>query len=97
MVMRVQADPADFGRVATENADNMRGIAERGRAAGAIHHAFYAGDGEMLVVDEWDSPEAFQGFFQSEQANIGPLMEGAGAQGEPQITFYQRMDTADAF
>lgn len=97
MVMRVNVNPDDFERVAGENADSMRGISQRGKDLGAIHHAFYAGDGEILVVDEWDSPESFQKFFEAEQPNIGPLMQAAGAQSEPQISFYRKVESADAF
>ena len=97
MVMRINVSPDDFERVAQENADSMRDISERSKGVGAIHHAFYAGDGEMLVVDEWDSPDSFQKFFESEQPNIGPLMEAAGVQSEPQISFYRKLDSVDAF
>jgi hypothetical protein len=97
MVMRVQANKDDFLRTAEENADSMQAISQRGKDAGAVHHAFFAGDGEVLVVDEWDSPESFQRFFEEEQPNIGPLMESAGVQGEPQISFYEKLDTSDAF
>jgi heme-degrading monooxygenase HmoA len=97
MVMRINVSPDDFDRVAQENADSMREISERSKDVGAIHHAFYAGDGEMLVVDEWDSPDSFQKFFEAEQPNIGPLMQAAGVQGEPQITFYRKSDSLDAF
>jgi hypothetical protein len=97
MVMRLKANPDDVERVATGNDEEMRGISERSKEAGAIHHAFYAGDGEALVVDEWDSPESFQKFFGAEQSNIGPLMQSAGVQGEPDIQFFRKIDSADAF
>ena len=97
MVMRVKGNPDDLRRVAGENGDKLQEISQRGKDAGAIHHAFFAGDGEALVVDEWDSPENFQKFFESEAPNIGPLMQAAGAQGEPEIKFYEKIDTADAF
>lgn len=97
MVMRINASPDDFERVAQDNADSMRDISERSKERGAIHHAFYAGDGEMLVVDEWDSPESFQKFFEEEQPNIGPLMQAAGVESEPQISFYRKVDSTDVF
>src|SRR5438067_11272372 len=97
MVMRIKANPDDVRRVAADNSDAMSGISDRSREAGAIHHAFFAGDGEALVVDEWDSPDSLQRFFESEAPNIGPLMQAAGAQGDPDISFYEKMDTVDAF
>src|SRR3954451_16046477 len=97
MILRVQTDGASIERVAQEQGDNIREIAQRGKAAGAIHHAFYGTDSEVLVVDEWESPEDFQKFFEAEQANIGPLMQAAGAQGEPQAQFFRKLDTGDDF
>jgi hypothetical protein len=97
VVLRIKANPDDVERVAQENADEMSSISERSKEVGAIHHAFYLGDGEALVVDEWDSPESFQKFFQAEQPNIGPLMQAAGVQGEPEIQFFRKLESADSF
>ena len=99
MVLPVQTDGETFQRVASENADSIKGIAERAKGRGAIHHAFYAGDdGKVYVVDEWDSPESFQAFFAEEAPNIGPLMQQAGVQGEPgPAQFYRKLDTPDEF
>ena len=64
----------------------------------AIHHDFYEGDAEVIVVDEWDSPESFQGFFEAEGENIGRLMAAAGAAGEPAPPlFYRKMSLGDEF
>jgi len=30
---------------------------------GAIHHSFAAGEGAVVVIDEWDTAEHFQAFF----------------------------------
>jgi hypothetical protein len=96
MILRVKADPDALARAAEESGDTFRGIAERAKGRGAIHHDFYAGDGEVLVVDEWESPEAFQSFFEDEGPNIGPLMQAAGAEpGEP--SFYRKMSLGDEF
>src|SRR3954453_14858076 len=87
-----------FKTVAAENVEMMDGVAQRGKDAGAIHHAFYADqDGNAFVVDEWDKAESFQAFFEREAPNIGPLMQSAGVQGEPAVSFLQKIDTADSF
>jgi hypothetical protein len=96
MVMRLQADPDGLKRAVEAHPEEMRAISERSQARGAIHHAFFVGDGEVLIVDEWDKPESFQAFFEEEAPNIGPLMQEAGAQpGEPK--FYEKVDSADVF
>jgi heme-degrading monooxygenase HmoA len=96
MVLEVTVDPEAFKRVASENEEAMTGIAGRGKERGAISHMFVAGDGKVMVVDEWDSADSFNAFFEAEGPNIGPLMAQAGAQvGEPR--FYEKIDTPDAF
>jgi hypothetical protein len=96
MILRVAADPQRLEKYANDNADLMRSIADAGKAAGATRHAFAGGDGEVLVIDEWPDAESFQRFFQS-QPDIPKLMAAAGAQGEPQVSFYRRLDTPDIF
>jgi hypothetical protein len=98
MVLPIEgADAEAFQRVADAHGDDMKAISARGKAAGAIHHAFYANDdGKVFVVDEWDTPENFQKFFEAEGPNIGPLMAEAGATpAAPQ--FLRKLDTADEF
>jgi hypothetical protein len=52
----------------------------------------------VLVVDEWENPEAFQGFYEAEGANIGQLMQAAGAQGTPAPpTFHRKLSLGDEF
>jgi hypothetical protein len=96
MILRAAADPDNFEQYANANAELMRRIAGDGRAAGATRHAFAGGDGEILVIDEWPSAEAFQAFFDS-QTEIPGLMQAAGVQGAPQISFYRKLDTPDEF
>jgi hypothetical protein len=96
MVLRVPGNPDTLEQYANANADMMLRIAEEGRAAGALHHAFAGGDGEILVIDEWPDAESFQRFFES-QTEIPRLMQEGGAQGAPQISFYRKLDTPDEF
>ena len=97
VVLRIPVDADGIKRATEENREGFLAISERARGRGAIHHAFYAGDGEVLIVDEWDSAQSFQSFFQDEGANIGPLMAAAGAQGEPEPRFYEKLSLGDEF
>ena len=97
MILRVSVDPADMRRAAEESGDTFLGIAAHARENGAIHHEFWAGDGEVLAVDEWESAEAFQAFFEAKGGGIGALMGAAGA-GEPAPpSFYEKLDLGDSF
>jgi hypothetical protein len=98
MGLRISVDVERFMEVVASNPDRIKAISEQGKAAGAIHHAFYGsvnGD-ELLVVDEWPSKEAFLGFFGTND-QIGEMMQEAGATGEPQPAFWQELDTPDKF
>src|SRR3954447_16310039 len=98
MVLRIPVNAADMERIAQEQGDHLKGISQRAKERGAIHHAFYEGDNGCVVVDEWDSPESFQGFFEAERGNIGQLMAAAGAQGEPAPpTFHRKLELGDDF
>jgi quinol monooxygenase YgiN len=94
MTLRVAGDPAKLEQLAKENPDSIREVSERGKAAGAIAHRFYGSEGQILVVDEWPDPESFQAFFASEQEAIGPMMAQV-ATGEPEITFWHKLETGD--
>jgi hypothetical protein len=96
MILRVPGDPSQFEAFANANADMITGVANAGKSAGAISHLFAGGDGEIVVVDEWPDEASFQKFFQS-QPDIPKLMEGGGATGQPQVSFYRILDSPDRF
>jgi heme-degrading monooxygenase HmoA len=95
--IRLDVDPARFEQVIAENAEKVKEISERGRSKGAIHHQFLAGDGVVMVADEWDTAEHFQAFWEESGEDIGPLMAQAGMTNEPQPVFLRPLDTADRF
>lgn len=70
-------------------------LADRAKELGCIHHRFAIGDGEILVVDEWENAEAFHAFFADDE--IASAMQAAGAQGAPDIAFYEAIETPDQF
>ncbi len=96
VTMRVQGDTDQFRRFVENEGDRLRGIADAARSAGCIHHRFGVGEGYVLVVDEWESAEAFQTFFR-ENEDLPDVMRGAGAQGEPQFDFLEAVETPDQF
>jgi hypothetical protein len=98
MVLRIPVDVAGIERAAQEQSDLIRGISGRAKERGAIHHDFFEGDGAVFAVDEWDSPESFEAFFEAEGENIGQLMATAGATGQPgPPTFYRKLSLGDEF
>jgi hypothetical protein len=96
VTMRVPGDTQRFREFIASSGDRLEQIAEQARSGGAIHHRFGIGDGFVLVVDEWESPEHFRRFFETNQL-LPDVMRDAGAQGEPEITFVEAVSTADEF
>jgi quinol monooxygenase YgiN len=94
MTFRVTGDPDKLEQLAGEKADVLRGISERAKEHGLIAHRFYGADGHIMVLDEWPDPESFHRFFESERAEIEPMMQQV-ASGEPEITFWRKLNTND--
>ena len=92
----VHGDTDMFRDIMARDPERFRAIADDARSRGAIHHRFGVGDGYILVIDEWESAEAFQKFFQT-NSDIPRLMEEAGARSEPQITVAEAIESPDQF
>jgi heme-degrading monooxygenase HmoA len=83
--------------VTAEQAELMRTIAADGKSKGAKHHMFVGdAEGNAVVVDEWESEDAFHAFFDS-QPDVPKLMADLGAAGPPVVTAYRILDTPDRF
>jgi hypothetical protein len=96
VIAKFQGDTAKFRQALTERGDEFAQIAERARAAGAIHHQFGIGEGYVMVIDEWASVEQFSQFFGDPdlQAFIGSV--GAEA-APPEMIMGEAVSSADKF
>ena len=66
-------------------------ITEDTKGAGIIHHTFVAGDGELVVIDEWETAEKFQSFFDG-NPKVAKITELAGVTGPPALAIYNEVD-----
>ena len=96
VTMKVEGDTEQFRRFIASEEDLLRQIAADARDGGCLHHRFGVGDGFVLVVDEWETAEAFQRFFQG-HPKLPEVMQRAGAQGEPAFEFGEAVTSADQF
>ena len=96
VTMRVHGDTSQFRDFLESGADRLRSTREAAQAAGCLHHRFGIGEDFVLVIDEWESPEHFQGFFEGNE-ELMALMRDAGAQSEPEITFTAAVSSPDQF
>src|SRR6266516_5519884 len=94
MTMRVPGDTERFRQFFSSEGERLSAIADTAREQGCLHHRFGVGDGYVLVVDEWESPEHFQRFFEGND-QIEAVMHESGDQGKPEITFSDALDTPD--
>jgi quinol monooxygenase YgiN len=97
MTLWTRADPEKLEQYAAENQEAMHSILERAKEHGLIAHRFYGSDGQVMVIDEWPDAESFQQFFQSVKSQVEPMMEAAGAEGEPGINFWRKLETHDDY
>jgi len=93
---RLKADPAKFQSVMDERKADFEAVMVESKAAGALHHRFAAGDGEVYLIDEWKDAASFQQFFQS-NTTIPALMQSMGVEGPPEFTIGELMPSPDQF
>jgi heme-degrading monooxygenase HmoA len=96
VTVRVPGDTDRFRSFLSSEGDRLAPIGEEAKGVGCLHHRFTVGDGFVLVVDEWESAEQFQQFFEGNEA-IAAVMRDSGAQGEPEVTIADAVETADQF
>ena len=93
---KFSGDTATFRKALEERPDEFVAIADRAKQAGCIHHRFGVGDGFVLIVDEGESDEQFQRFF--EDPELQEFISSAGAAaGPPELTFTDAISSPDEF
>ncbi|MFE9320857.1 hypothetical protein ACIHDR_13510 [Nocardia sp. NPDC052278] len=79
------------------NRDLLQEITQDAKNMGGLHHRFLEGDGEIIVIDEWESEESFRKFFDN-NPKIARVIQAAGIPGPPtSMNFFQPVPTAGTF
>jgi hypothetical protein len=73
------------------NAKVLEEISASTLDAGLLHHRFVSGEGELLVIDEWETAEQFQSFFDA-NPKVAQIMTSIGMAGAPEITVFGSID-----
>jgi hypothetical protein len=90
------ADMSTAKKTLADNAALLEEIGTEAKKSGARHHRFAEGIGELVAIDEWDSVEAFQDFF-DDNPKIATVTKKAGAQMPPSLEFLAGVEAAGAF
>jgi quinol monooxygenase YgiN len=80
-----------------ERTDELEQVHERAVAAGAIHHRFGVADGAVIVVDEWDSADAFEKFFTDPDMQAFVASIGGDTSSPPEMWVSEALSTPDEF
>ncbi|MFI7667526.1 hypothetical protein [Nocardia sp. NPDC049526] len=75
------------------NRDLLQEITQDAKNMGRLHQ----GDGEIVVIDEWESEESFRKFFDN-NPKIARVIQAAGIPGPPtSMKFFQPVPAAGTF
>ena len=95
IIGKFKGDTDVFRKALTERTDEFEKLGATARPAGAIHHRFGVGDGFVVIVDEWESPQQFEQFIA--QPNMQALSAEMGASGPPEMTICEAVASPDEF
>jgi heme-degrading monooxygenase HmoA len=92
MRARFEGDADELARRYTSDADLLEARDRAGQPQGVQRHRVFAVDGELIVVDEWDSPEQFRAWIGSSE--VQKIFGGLGI-AEPDVTFADQLTLGD--
>jgi hypothetical protein len=90
------ADVANAKQALASQAALLDEVAEDAKKLGCEHHRFLEGDGEMVVVDEWQNAEGFQRFFEG-NPGVQQFIKSAGVHRPPNIEIFRTVEAAGTF
>jgi hypothetical protein len=96
VIGHMTVDPANVEKLWRDRGADFKAVSEAAKQAGAIHHRWAFGDGQVVIVDEWPDAESFQQFFAA-QTKIGELMQASGVQGPPTFEILEAKPAPDEF
>lgn len=96
VIGRFQADPSRVEQAFVTHKQTVLDVNVDAKSKGAIHHQFGAGDGEVILVDEWPDEASFQAFFAGQQ-DIPKIMAEIGVSAPPSFEIFRQLDTPDRF
>jgi|tagenome__1003787_1003787.scaffolds.fasta_scaffold18712612_1 hypothetical protein len=98
VMTRYPGKATDLEAILDEHGEKLRKISDRSRDQGCLHHMFVEDtDGNVLIIDEWDSRESFDTFSAAQQNEIEPIAVAGGVTGPPISTTHRLINNAGRF
>ena len=97
IIGKYKGDVATFRKALADRPDEFAAWKVKAQAAGSLHHRFAVGDGHVVVVDEWESPEDFEKFFDNPDLQAFVASCGADTSAPPEITITEAIESPDQF
>lgn len=94
---KFHGDVDTFRKAAAERADELLEVSNRARAQGCLHHRFGVGEDFVVIVDEWETAEAFDKFFSAPELQQLVAEMGASRDVPPEINITEAISTSDEF
>jgi quinol monooxygenase YgiN len=96
VIGHMTVEPGNVEKLWKERKEVFEAIRTSAEAAGAKHHQWAFGDGQVVIIDEWNDPASFQKFFDGD-TRIADLMQAAGVQGPPTFEILESKVAPDTF
>jgi quinol monooxygenase YgiN len=96
VIAKISGDTGKVREALAARAGEFAAIADRAKGEGAISHRFGVGDGYVMIVDEWESPEHFEKFFGNPELQAFVASVGA-APAPPEVTVSEAVTSSDQF
>ena len=78
------------------HASLLEKITESNKNSGNVHHRVLTGDGELVVLDEWETAEQFQSFFEG-SSDVQQVISELGVAGPPTVSVFSSVDVPGTF
>ncbi len=95
MTFRAVGDPGELERRAAANPGAMQALIAKAKNHGLVSHRFHGtSDGDIMVLDEWETERGFHEFFE-QSPEIQAMMAEVGVSAPPEVKFWRELETHD--
>jgi len=96
VVARYRGDASKLEAALRSRPEAVESLSAKARSEGALHHRIAARDGEVLTIDEWQDPEAYNAIYPGEPLAQQLILE-AGLDEPPEVSYYRVISVPGEF